>query len=232
MLRKFLDPSTPWQLRLLAGPYSLLLVVLVGTWFTIGLVPRSIAGTLVPIQMAAVVAITFKTLVVSRRKQFLFISLAGLALGADLVFRLVRIKLPLEDSATIMLATIWALFFGFAVVLVGESIFASQKVTFDTVVGGICIFLMLGYLWFAIYGVLYLISPGAIAGPESRVSEFDLMYFSFTTLTTVGYGEFVPVTAAAKVAANLEAVVGVLYPAIFIAKLVNSFHDGDSDNTP
>ncbi|MEM9568577.1 MAG: hypothetical protein AAF974_09745, partial [Cyanobacteria bacterium P01_E01_bin.34] len=76
MLRQFLDPSSPWQLRLLSGPYSLLLLLLVSMWFTFGLLPKELAQMVVPVQMAAIVAVTFKTLVVSRRKQALYIMLA------------------------------------------------------------------------------------------------------------------------------------------------------------
>ncbi|MGK7910549.1 MAG: potassium channel family protein [Synechococcus sp.] len=223
MLRQFLDPSSPWQLRLLSGPYSLLLLLLISMWFTFGLLPRDFAGIVVPVQMASVVAVTFKTLVVSRRKQALYIMLAALALGGDLILRLLDFKLPYERPSSIILATIWAIFFGFSVILIGQSLFQHHVVTLDTIVGGVCIFLMLGSFWFAVYGVLMLLSPDAISGPDGSISDFDLMYFSFTTLTSLGYGEFVPVSIAAKIASNLEAVVGVLYPAIFIGKLVNSF---------
>ena len=194
-------------------------------WATPVLLPDRFSTVLIPLQMAAVVAVTFKTLVVSRRKQFLYMTLAGLALGIDLVFRLAAWRLPLEATGTVLIATVWALFFGFSVVLVSQSIFASHKVTLDTVVGGICVFLMMGYFWFAVYAVIMLVNPDAISGPEGRPEAMDLMYFSMVTLTSLGYGEFVPVSDAAKLAANWEAIVGVLYPAIFIAKLVNSFHD-------
>ena len=57
---------------------------------------------------------------------------------------------------------------------------------------------------------------------ETIEQPFDLLYFSFTTLTTVGYGDILPVSSIAKVFANLEGMLGVLFPAVFIAKLVGS----------
>ncbi|MEO0355288.1 MAG: potassium channel family protein [Cyanobacteria bacterium P01_A01_bin.3] len=193
--------------------------------------PASIVGPLTSIQITAVVAITFKTLVASNRKQNLYLLLAGITLGLDLVYGLLKDNsFPMSGLSGALLSGTWAVFFVFSVVLVGQSLFASSKVTLDTVMGGICIFLMLGYLWFAIYGLLMAISPDSFQGPDGALSDFDLMYFSFTTLTTVGYGEITPVTRIAKVAANLEAIVGVLFPTIFMAKLVSSYQRDKSDS--
>ena len=230
MLRRLLaGNSTHWQFRLITGPYSLLLVLLLGILIFAGLFPRPVADPLVSLTMTSIVAVTLQTLMV-RRQRYLYLSMAFLALGLDFLYSLAsRLDLPLKETFHFFIGFVWLLFIGLSIVLVAQSIFTRSNVTLDTVIGGICIFLMLGYFWFIIFGVLSLLNPNAVAGPNDTTDTFDLVYFSFTTLTTVGYGEFTPVTRMAKVAANLESIVGVLYPAIFIARLVNTYQQQNTE---
>ncbi len=224
MLPRFLARiRSSWQLRLFTGPYSLLVFLLVGMYVSIGLFPQG-TSLLSDILLISVVLITLDTLVVSRRLRIFYISIASSAFGVKLLYYWAsRLELPLETSAQLILATIWTIFFGLSIVLVIQSIYGVQKVTLDTVMGGICVFLMLGYFWYLIFAILMILNPNAFTGPDGIPDNFDLIYFSFTTLTSLGYGEFTPVSRMAKVTSNLEAVCGVLYPAIFIARLVNDY---------
>lgn len=68
------------------------------------------------------------------------------------------------------------------------------------------------------------IQPGSIINNMSGIINLsDLLYFSYITLTTLGYGEIVPVTAAARSLAIIEAIIGVMYIAIIISRLVGLF---------
>ena len=197
--------------------------LLIGMYVSIALFPQG-ASLLSDILMASVILITLDTLVVSRRLRIFYISIASLAFGVNLLYDWAsRLELPLEASAQLILASVWTLFFGISIVLMLQSLFGAQKVTLDAVIGGICIFLMLGYFWYSIFAILMILNPNAFTGPDGIPDNFDLIYFSFTTLTSLGYGEFTPVSRMAKVTSNLEAVCGVLYPAIFIARLVNDY---------
>ncbi len=97
----------------------------------------------------------------------------------------------------------------------------------DTIYGGICVYLLLGYLWSDLYAITELFSPGSFsfsAGELTLVSmKGELNYFSFVTLATLGYGEITPVSALARTLAILEAVIGQMFVAVFIARLVG-FH--------
>ena len=99
------------------------------------------------------------------------------------------------------------------------------RVTVYRVFGGIAGYLLIGYTWTFAYQLLLLQTPGAIHF-EPAVSETfsqqpsHLIYFSFVTLTTVGYGDVHPVDPAARSLAITEALVGQLYLAILIASLV------------
>jgi ion channel len=90
----------------------------------------------------------------------------------------------------------------------------------------VSLYLMLGVAWFAIYNVINIVQPGSFT--EGGVPlPFDvhwstILYFSLTTLTSLGYGDIVPVKPAARMIATLEAASGVLYLAITVARLVAS----------
>jgi len=97
-------------------------------------------------------------------------------------------------------------------------LFTVEKVDGDTVKGGICVYILLGLGWMALYRLVYEINPQSFSKQFNAVWEF--MYFSFMTLTTVGYGDITPVSSFAMMLASLEAMSGQLFLVIFISRLV------------
>ena len=111
-------------------------------------------------------------------------------------------------------------------VLMLRAVLRSRRVTRETVQLGLSCYLLLGLLWAAAYATLELLQPGSlsIAPGLSAVAVYgQASYFSFVTLTTVGYGDILPVTPVARGLANLEAVAGVLFVAVFIARLIAAY---------
>ena len=105
---------------------------------------------------------------------------------------------------------------------VGINVFAPGHAVGDRVFGAIVLYLLLGLIWGVVYAVLGAHSPGAFAGHAGADGTLtDWVYFSFVTLTTVGYGDITPVATSARSLAMLEALTGQLYPAIIIARLVS-----------
>ena len=102
--------------------------------------------------------------------------------------------------------------------VIGE-IFSRKIITADAIKGGIFAYILLGLLWFYLYKLISLLSPNALSSNE----DFDILHFSFITLTTVGYGDILPISKFAKILANIEGIIGVLYPTIFIARLVGLY---------
>jgi len=100
----------------------------------------------------------------------------------------------------------------------------SGKVTRDKIYGGISVYLLIGLTFFAIYSLKETLSPGSFNGlsetPMGPQGSSDLLYFSFVTLTTLGYGEITPATSNMRSLAILEAICGVLFIATFVARLV------------
>jgi hypothetical protein len=107
--------------------------------------------------------------------------------------------------------------------IIGE-IFSRKIITVDAIRGGIVVYVLLGILWFEFYRILNGLVPESFSTNE----DFELLHFSFTTLSTVGYGDIVPGSRLAKILANLEGIVGVLYPTIFIARLVSLYEQNKS----
>jgi hypothetical protein len=105
---------------------------------------------------------------------------------------------------------------------VGINVFASGHAIGDRVFGAIVLYLLLGLIWGVMYAELGAHSPDAFSGrPGATGFLTDWIYFSFVTLTTVGYGDITPVATSARSLAMLEALTGQLYPAIIIARLVS-----------
>jgi hypothetical protein len=110
-------------------------------------------------------------------------------------------------------------------IVVSRAVFGPGKVTFHRILGGILLYLTIGLTFVALFGLVSLNVPEAFKGLEPvRANYFsiagNLIYFSFVTLTTIGYGDIVPVHPYARGLANLEAVIGQLYPATLLARLV------------
>jgi hypothetical protein len=109
-------------------------------------------------------------------------------------------------------------------IVIGMIVFGPGTVTRNRICGAIVLYIMVGVVFAEAYLLVVIYAPGALAGISPRAGPVDrstLMYFSFTTLTTVGYGDITPVARVARSLSNLEALIGQLYPAIVLARLVS-----------
>lgn len=116
-------------------------------------------------------------------------------------------------------------FFLSAAWLVGRRVLLTGDVDLNIITGSVALYLILGFIWAILYTILIQLQPEAIRGlePENWVYALSTMtYFSFVTLTTLGYGDMSPVTPIAKVLVILEAVTGMFYFAIVVASLIGA----------
>ena len=90
------------------------------------------------------------------------------------------------------------------------------------ITAAVAVYLIFGVLWARLYEIVYLFNSAAFS-VDLKVDPYSLIYFSFVTLVTVGYGDIVPVSIAARSLAILEGVVGQLYMVILISSLVSEF---------
>ncbi len=109
--------------------------------------------------------------------------------------------------------------------LVLVQVFREGPITVYRIQGAIVVYLLVGFAWAAAYELVYREWPGGFQFAERGASDLrithGLLYYSFVTLTTLGYGDITPVHPAARSLAIGEALVGQLYPAILIARLVS-----------
>jgi hypothetical protein len=118
----------------------------------------------------------------------------------------------------------YAIFIILAIISLGSIIFREKKVDLNIINGGISIFLLLAFLWFNFYSIILAFDPTAFKGLSAELQQqYQIFYFSFTTITTLGYGDITPVNKFAMSLANAQAIVGLMYPAIFIARLVSLY---------
>jgi hypothetical protein len=108
-------------------------------------------------------------------------------------------------------------------IVVARAVFARGKVTYHRIIGGVLLYLTIGLTFVALFGFLIIAVPNTFNVSASYQGNFgigSLIYFSFVTLTTIGYGDIVPLHPYARGLANIEAVIGQLYPATLLARLV------------
>src|SRR6476661_3723838 len=102
----------------------------------------------------------------------------------------------------------------------------APSVNTEVLCASISAYLMLGLLWTVAYWLVALVNPNAFSfntGPKETMGGFNAFYFSFITLSTVGYGDITPVSRIARWLAATEAMVGLLYVTVLIARLVSLY---------
>jgi hypothetical protein len=214
------DKISPHWKRFVLSPYEHLFWSLIILFFSFAFVNENnifgrISLTFFFLMTVLCVIETFKL-----RQKFLNLFRAIAVLS--FIFSLLAIIFDYQDNKTLYLLgqVIDLIFISIAVLVIIKKIFSDTKVTGDTLRGGISVYLMLGIVWFQIYQIILTIIPKAF---EGDLSGYQVFYFSFVTLTTVGYGDILPVHRATMIMANLEAIAGQLYPAVIIARLVSLY---------
>jgi voltage-gated potassium channel Kch len=123
--------------------------------------------------------------------------------------------------ATLLLALVSLLLF--------LSLFKIMEVTSDIIWRAISVYLLLGLSWACLFAFMESLAPGSFqdsVNPEAAISFPTLVYFSFVTMATLGYGDILPTTQVARGLVILEVLMGVLYMAILISRLVGTWKPG------
>ncbi len=127
-----------------------------------------------------------------------------------------------ESSETIFASVLFFLYITGTII---NHILHSEKVSTDTLYGAVCVYLLLGLLWASIYSFLEHLSPGIIFVTNNSdvigtLTANELIYYSYTTLTTLGYGDVTSFTPEGRIISVLEAIVGQLFLAFLVARLI------------
>ena len=209
--------------KFLVQKYTQLLLILILIFLGFSISNAAISEITLSVLVVTAIILVIRTFYIHERLYKLYMAIAFLAFVADGFEIYLSTVHPINIPLGLTTNLVHLMFFGLAVALIAQQIFLGQVVTLDTIVGGICLFLLIGDIWFLMYHSLYLINSDAFNYGNNQLEPFDLLYFSFTTLTTVGYGDLSPLSPLANAATNLEGIIGVLYPAIFIGRLVGAY---------
>jgi len=157
------------------------------------------------------------------RTRFSFV-IAVFLVAPALVFRL----LALESGQPGYLALSWgfnAVFYAFTLGDLLYYVLRRDLMTEDKLYGAVAAYILVAIFWANLYGVLQYFYPGAYAfgGTPKTLNMTELIYFSFTALTTAGFGDITPVLVQSRFLTILEMVTGVMYVAILIARLTGVY---------
>jgi hypothetical protein len=123
-----------------------------------------------------------------------------------------------------LIAGAWLIMAVALILVVGQAVFAPGRVNYHRIVGAILVYLSTAMMFAALFTFVGLLLPKAFSGLEFRDSPAlasNVIYFSVVTLTSTGYGDIFPVHPVARSLCNLETILGQLYPATLLARLVS-----------
>ncbi len=225
MLRHAEHSERRWLERLLRGRFTGLMIILLIVFVSASVIGekevREVAGS-----VGFSVLVLFAIWSVGPRLRLMTVAFAiptllshwTLVLSASLTLRAVGFAIA-------------SAFLTFLTLVILLAVFRDERVTADTIVGAVCAYFMLGTVWGTYYALLVLLSPDALSissalakasawsGPAQPFTPL-MQYYSFTTLATLGYGDVSPLTPGARALSIIEGVIGQLYLAILIARLV------------
>lgn len=119
------------------------------------------------------------------------------------------------------------------------SLFETKEVTSTTLWQAVSVYILIGLTWASVFSILEGVAPGSFEDsglPDDTMNFHTLVYYSFVTLATLGYGDIVPMTQEARGLVIMEVLTGVLYMAILISRLVGTWKprrkDGEGSDPP
>lgn len=117
------------------------------------------------------------------------------------------------------------LYFAFITYILFKDLLRSEDITGSVIIGAFAGYFLIGVMWFFIFGLLDSVYPDTTSVDMTNVDvgEEDMLYFSFITLTTIGYGDYSPTSSLGQKIAVLEGLLGQFYIAIIMAILVGKF---------
>ncbi len=198
--------------------FSVLLALLVANLFVAPLLRDVFPGLATATAAFAFLLFVVGALVVARSARGA-VAISVLA-GAAIALEVVRQIDPSDPLAAWRLATACLTFGVFSLVTLAR-VFSPGPVTSHRLVGAVVAYLLLGLTWSCAYELLESVRPAAFHMARTEGSYPAFLYYSFVTLTTVGYGDITPASSAARALSNLESLVGVLFPAVFIGRLLS-----------
>ena len=206
----------------LVGPFQVMAMLLVGTYAVLPLLPLGGSAPAVDLALLGVLGATMLLGIRAAERARIHFVAAEVLVGLIAAAAVAEIfGYPTYEAARLLFAFLTLI----AIEAILIHVLSAHRVDADKIFAAICVLFLLGWFWSYVYVVVDRHTEGgAFTGlrDEHGASEDagQLTYFSFVTLTTLGYGDIAPRTPLARVLATLQALTGQLYLAILVARLV------------
>ena len=116
-------------------------------------------------------------------------------------------------------------FFGYSIYCIANYLLKQREIDRETIFAALVIYMLMAFMWARAYSLLEVLDPGSFGLPEGNVFENRVvyLYYSFVTITTLGYGDITPLTDKASGLAIVEAIIGQFYLVVLVAWLVGMY---------
>jgi len=167
----------------------------------------------------------FLTAIMSVERSRISIAIAIFLGTPALVFQLLALELGLSGH----FALCWgfaAAFYAFTIAHLLHYVLRKDAMTADKLYGAVATYMMIAIFWSFVHGVTQYFYPGAylyLGEPKDLTMAADLIYFSFTVITSTGFGDITPALIYSRYLTILESITGVMYVAILIARLTGVY---------
>lgn len=203
--------------------YSQLLIVFIINFIVAPFLKGTVGRFFSSAILLYAIIIIVKTFSKNRTWLRLYIGIAVLVFAFEIAIRFSQHSVGIL-SDNLLIYSVYAVYLGIAILLILRDVVNSQPITADTIRGSICVYLLMGFFWALLYTIIAIFDKQAFSQTAVEANFYaKAIHFSFTTLTTLGFGDIIPVSTLATVIANSEAVIGQLYPSTLIAILVNNY---------
>ena len=212
-LRQLRNERSDWLLTVLTGVLILLIFVFAPLQ-AVGITAFHLFAT------GLLLAIIAGMMIISNSPAALV--LMSVALVANVAVFFLRLYYPVPFHLH-MLAGAWLIIACTLGIVVTQAVFRAGRVTYHRIIGAILLYLLIAVAFATLFAFVGLLDPGAIKGitfDDDQSLASALFYMSFVTLTSTGYGDIIPVHPLARSLCNIESVIGQLYPATLLARLV------------
>jgi hypothetical protein len=187
------------------------------------LVPLHAAGTVSVEGYGLVIILLLASCVLMQSTSWIVIVILFVGVGLAVTAHALRVASTPSNLDLFFDAFAWIIIDLALIFVIARAVFAPGRITYHRVNGAVLLYLTIGLTFVGLYTLIGLSSPNAFAGlsiSHDRGLASSVIYFSFVTLTSVGYGDIVPVHPVARALANLEGIIGQLFPATLLARMV------------
>jgi hypothetical protein len=138
---------------------------------------------------------------------------------------------PGDASVFSVINTVLSFIFdGLIIVVIFRKVFARGRVSAETIYGALCIYLLIGFSFAGVYGLIAAVKPNAFymnptLNTHLTPDRFDFVYYSFATMTSLGSAGMVAIAGQARSISVMEAITGILYLAVLISRLMAEYRE-------